>query len=406
MSREDLIIGLDIGTTSIQVVVASKKRTQETPQIIGWGEAPSQGIRRGVIVDIESAAAAIREAFQKAINHAGIKYGEAIVSMSGDNVYVRPSRGVIIVSRVDREISREDIQRALAQAEAIPATPNREILHNLPREWTVDGERGIKDPLGMTGVKLEVDALIVEVGAQSLKNLRKAVNLSGIKIKELVLSPLAASYAVLSPRQKELGTLALDIGGSVTGLVIYEEGDIYHAGILKYGSAHVTHDLVYGLQVDVDTAEKIKKMHGSALVESTSSKDMVDLKKLGGENSIQRREIATICEARLSEILELAQKELKKVGRSSMLPGVVVLTGGGSKIPRLDKLAKRELGLPVSRGVAQKISGPEEIVQDPIFATALGLVIWGFDETYKSGVGNSDETRGGFLDWFKKTFIP
>ena len=231
MSREDLIIGLDIGTTSIQVVVASKKRTQETPQIIGWGEAPSQGIRRGVIVDIESAAAAIREAFQKAINHAGIKYGEAIVSMSGDNVYVRPSRGVIIVSRADREISREDIQRALAQAEAIPATPNREILHNLPREWTVDGERGIKDPLGMTGVKLEVDALIVEVGAQSLKNLRKAVNLSGIKIKELVLSPLAASYAVLSPRQKELGTLALDIGGGGTRLVLFEQGGPYHSPI-------------------------------------------------------------------------------------------------------------------------------------------------------------------------------
>lgn len=405
MSREDIVIGLDLGTTSIQVVAASKKRTQEAPQIIGWGEAASRGVRHGLVVDIEAAASAIREAFQKATSHAGIKHGEAIVSVSGNNVFVRPSKGMVIVSRADREISREDIQRALSQAEAIPASPNREILHNLPREWTVDGEHGIKDPLAMTGVKLEVDTLIIEVGTQSLKNLRKAVNLAGVKIRELVLSPLASSCAVLSPRQRELGTLVLDIGGSTTGMVIYEEGDIYHAGILKYGSAHVTHDLVYGLQVDVDTAEKIKRLHGSALVESTSSKDMVDLKKLGGDNSIQRRVIAEICEARYSDIFELVQKELKKVGRAALLPGGIVLTGGGSKIPRLDKLAKKDLSLPVNRGVAYKISGPEEITQDPVFATALGLVIWGFDETYSHTEGDGSDP-GGFWEWFKRTFIP
>ena len=404
MPREDIIIGLDIGTTSIQVVVGSKKKMQEAPQIIGWGEANSWGIRKGVVVDIEEAASAIRKAFQKAINHAGIKYNEAVIAIGGSNIFVRPSKGVVIVSRADREISKEDIQRALLQAEAIPASPNREILHNLAREWTVDGERGIKDPLGMTGVKLEVDTLIIECGASALKNLRKAVSLAGVKVKELVLSPLAASYAVLSPRQKELGTLVLDIGGSTTGLVIFEEGDIFHAAIFGIGSSHVTHDLVYGLQVDIDTAEKIKRIHGSALAESTSSRDMVDLKKLGGESSIQRREIATICEARFSEIFEMVQKELKRVGRSSMLPGGVVLTGGGSRIPRLDKLAKKDLSLPISRGVAQKILGPEEITQDPVFATALGLIIWGFDETFNRVIiDNSDNS--GFIGWLKN-FIP
>ncbi len=404
MPREDIIIGLDIGTTSIQVVVASKKKMQEAPQIIGWGEANSRGVRKGVVVDIEEAASAIREAFQKAINHAGIKYNEAVVGIGGSNIFVRPSKGVVIVSRADREISKEDIQRALLQAEAIPASPNREILHNLAREWTVDGERGIKDPLGMTGVKLEVDTLVIECGASALKNLRKAVSLAGVKVKELVLSPLAVSYAVLSPRQKELGTLVLDIGGSTTGLVIFEEGDIFHAAILGIGSSHATHDLVYGLQVDVDTAEKIKRIHGSALAESTSSRDMVDLKKLGGESSIQRREIAIICEARFSEIFEMVQKELKRVGKSSMLPGGVVLTGGGSRIPRLDKLAKKELSLPISRGVAQKILGPEEITQDPVFATALGLVIWGFDETFNRVIIDSSNSSG-FIGWLKN-FIP
>jgi cell division protein FtsA len=404
MSREDIIIGLDIGTTSIQAVVGSKKKTQEAPQIIGWGEAGSRGLRKGAVVDIEEAASAIREAFQKAINHADVKYSEAVVGIGGANIFVRPSKGMVIVSRADREISKEDIQRALLQAEAIPASPNREILHNLAREWIIDGERGIKDPLGMSGVKLEVDTLIIECGAPALKNLRKAVSLAGIKIKELVLSPLAASYAVLSPRQKELGTLVLDIGGNTTGLVIFEEGDICHAAILGIGSSHATHDLVYGLQVDVDTAEKIKKMHGSALAESTSSRDMVDLKKLGGENSIPRREIAAICEARFSEVFEMVQKELKRVGKASLLPGGVVLTGGGSRIPRLDKLAKKELSLPISRGVAQKILGPEEIIQDPVFATALGLVIWGFDETFnRVTIDNSGESK--FINWFKN-FIP
>lgn len=400
MSRDDIIIGLDIGTTSVQVVAARKSKNQETPQVIGWAEVPSRGVRRGAVVDIEAAAAAIREAWQKAISHAGIKHNEAVVGVGGNNIFVRPSKGVVIVSRADREISREDIQRALVQAEAIPASPNREILHNLAREWIVDGERGVKDPLGMSGVKLEVDTLIIECGASALKNLRKAIALAGVKIKELVLSPLAASYAVLSPRQKELGTLVLDIGGSTTGMVVFEEGDIFHAAILGLGSAHTTHDLVYGLRVDVDTAEKIKKLHGSALSESTSSRDMVDLKKLGGDTSIQRREIAVICEARFSEIFEAVQKELKKVGRASMLPGGAVLTGGGSKIPRLDKLAKKDLSLPVSRGVAQKILGPEEIVQDPIFATALGLIIWGFDETYNRIIPD-DSVSSGVLGWIK-----
>ncbi|MDO8743085.1 MAG: cell division protein FtsA [Candidatus Azambacteria bacterium] len=404
MSREDIIIGLDIGTTSIQAVVALKKKTQETPQVIGWGDAVSRGVRKGAVVDIEEAASAIREAFQKAINHAGIKHNEAVVGIGGGNIFVRSSKGVVIVSRADREVSKEDIQRALIQAEAIPASPNREILHNLAREWIVDGERGVKDPLGMSGVKLEVDTLILECGTSALKNLRKAVSLAGIRIKELVLSPLAASYAVLSPRQKELGTLVLDIGGGTTGLVVFEEGDIFHAAVLGIGSAHATHDLVYGLQVDVDAAEKIKKTHGSALAESTSSRDMVDLKKLGGENSIQRREIAVICEARFSEIFEMVQKELKKVGRAAMLPGGVVLTGGGSRIPRLDKLAKKDLSLPVSRGVAQKILGPEEIVQDPVFATALGLVIWGFDETFNRVTADTPN-ESKVVRWFKN-FIP
>ena len=400
MPREDIIIGLDIGTTSIQAVVGSKQKTQEVPRVIGWGEAVSCGMHRGVVANIEEAAPAIREAFQKAVNHAGVQCNEAVVSISGKHIFVRPSKGLVVASRADREVTREDIQRALIQAEATPNS-NREILHNLIKKWTIDGEE-VKDPLGMTGVQLEVDTLVIEGGKPALKNLRKAVNLAGIKIKELVLSPLAASYAVLNPRQKGLGTLVLDIGGSTTGIVIFEEGGIFHAAILELGSAHATHDLVYGLQVDVDTAEKVKQLHGSALAENISLRDKVDLKKLGGEDSIPLHDIAVICEARFSEIFEMVQKELKRVGKASMLPGGVVLTGGGSRIPRLDKLAKKYLSLPVSRGVAQNIMGPEEIIQDPAFTTALGLVIWGFDKNLTTP---KDSSASRIIKWLKN-FIP
>ena len=400
MPREDIIIGLDIGTTSIQAVVGAKQKTQEVSRVIGWGETVSRGMHRGVVANIEEAAPAIREAFQKAVNHAGIQCNEAVVSISGNHIFVRPSKGLIVASRADREISKEDIQRALIQAEATPRS-NREILHNLIRKWTIDGEE-VKDPLGMTGVKLEVDTLVIEGGSSALKNLRKAVNLAGIKIKELVLSPLAAGYAVLNPRQKGLGTLVLNIGGSTTGIVIFEEGNIFHARILELGSAHATHDLVYGFQVDVDTAEKVKQLYGSALAVSISLRDMVDLKKLGGEGSVPLHDIAVICEARFSEIFETVQKELKKVDRVSMLPGGVVLTGGGSYMPRLDKLAKKYLSLPVSRGVAQNIMGPEEIIQDLAFITALGLVIWGFDKNFTTP---KDSSASRIIRWLKN-FIP
>jgi len=400
MLHEDIIIGLDIGTTSIQAVVGAKQKTQEVPRVIGWGEAVSRGMHRGVVANVEEVVPAIREAFQKAVNRAGVQCNEAIVSVSGKHIFVRPSKGLVVASRADGEVSREDIQRALIQAEATPNS-NREILHNLVRKWTVDGEE-VKDPLGMTGVQLEVETLVIEGGSPALKNIRKAVNLAGIKIKKLVLSPLAAGYAVLNSRQKGLGTLVLNIGSSTTGMVIFEEGNIFHTAILELGSAHATHDLVYGLQVDVDTAEKVKQSHGSALAENISLRDKVDLKKLGGEGSMPLHDIAVICEARFSEILERVQKELKKVGRVSMLPGGVVLTGGGSRIPRLDKLAKKDLSLPVSRGVAQNIMGPEEITQDPAFTTALGLIIWGFDENLTTP---KDSSVSKIIRWLKN-FIP
>lgn len=389
MAREQIIVGLDVGTTAVKTVVAQKSRTQLLPQIIGWGFADSRGVKKGVVDDIEEAASAISESFEKARTHAGVKFDEAIVSIGGDHVAVRPSRGIAMVSRADRVISNEDIERALSQASSLTPIPNRELLHNLPQAWSVDDDRAVKDPLGMTGSRLEVNTLLIEGFSKSIKDLRKAADLAGIRIKELVFTPLAASRAVLNRKQRDLGALVLDIGGGTTSMAVFEEGDITHAMVLPFGSHYVTRDLVKGLVIDAQSAERLKKAHGSAFVESTSSRDMVDLKKFGGEKTIERKVIAEICEARFSEILEQVQKQIKGIKKSIYLPGGVVLTGGGSKIPRLDKLAKNELSLPTARGIAGEILGPEEILQDSSYATALGLVLWGFDEG-KAGSASGD----------------
>lgn len=402
--KGNVIVGLDIGTTTIQAVVAQKSKTQVQPQIIGWSVVETRGLRKGVVVDIEEAASSIREVFDKALSHAGVKADEAFVSIGVGQMVVRPSRGVVIVSRADKEITRDDISRALSAAQAMPLNPNREIVHILPRQFSVDNEEGIKDPLGMSGVRLEVDALIIDFPMIALRNLRKAVSLSGIKLRELVASPLASARAILTQRQKELGTLVMDIGGSTSGLAVFEDGDILYAQILPWGSAHVTHDLALGLRTDVDIAELVKRNHGSALVETVSRKDIVDLSKLGGEFSVPRREISEICEARLSEIFDTVQKELKRINRAGMLPGGVVLTGGGAKIPRLVKLAKKILGLPSGLGVVQNITGPEELISDPLWASAFGLVLWGFDEVV-SDRQVSDGPWSDFVNWLQN-FIP
>lgn len=402
--KSNIIVSLDIGTTTIQAVVAQKNKTQIAPQVIGWSLVESRGLRRGAVVDIEEAALVIREAFDKALSHAGVKSDEAFVSIGASQISVRPSKGIVIVSRADKEITQEDISRALSAAQALPMNPNREIIHILPRHFSVDGEGGIKDPIGMSGVRLEVDALVIDCPISALKNLRKAVNLAGVKIREMVAAPLAAARAVLSRRQKELGTLVMDIGGGTTGMVVFEEGDILHTNVLPIGASHVTHDLALGLRTSVDIAEQTKRRHGSALAEVVSRRDIIDLTKLGGECSVPRREIAMICEARLSEIFELTQKELKRIDRAGMLPGGIILTGGGAKMPRLVKLAKSSLGLPAQLGVIQEILGPEELLQDSSWATAFGLILWGSDESVVQTV-SSQSAWQNFINWLQN-FIP
>ncbi|MFH0906746.1 MAG: cell division protein FtsA [bacterium] len=392
MAKDTIIVGLDVGTCFIRTVVAKIRADQTKPQIIGIGQAPSFGLRRGVVVDIEETVKNITQSVRDAERSSGVSIDRVTVSLSGNHIDSKTSKGVIAVSRADGEVSKEDVERAVNAASAISIPQNREIFHVIPRSFSVDSQSEIKDPVGINGVRLEVDTLIIEGATPFIKNLTKCISEAGLEIEELVLAPLASSRAALSKRQKELGVLALDLGGGTAGLTVFEEGNIIHSCILPIGSSHITNDIAIGLRSDVDLAERVKLEYGSAIASEVGKKDMIDLSKMGLEGSSSKEKaivprviVAEIIEARLSEIMDLVNKELKKIDRQGLLPAGVVLLGGGSKMPDLVDLSKSILKLPVQVGFPLELDGIVEEADDPAFAAAIGLIFWNNDTRAKGG---------------------
>lgn len=373
-------MGLDLGTNAIKMVVSKIHPDLGQVQIINISQVPSFGIRRGVIVNSEEALRNLKEVIRQSQQQSGYKIERVYLGLGGNHINCRTSRGVVAVSRADGEISQEDVTRVINAAKAVVIPQNREIVHILPRSFTIDGQNNIKDPVGMSGIRLEVDALIIEGATPFIKNLTKCIEMAGLEIEEMILNNLAVSRFALSQRQKELGSMVLDIGGGTSDLTVFEEGDIIHSDVLPIGSSHISNDLAIGLRTTVDIAERIKSDYGAALSERVSKKDSVDLSEFGEEGEVPRSYIAEIIEARLSEILDLVNKELKKVDRESLLPGGVVLCGGGAKIPGIVELAKHKLRLPVQMIDSQELTGSIEKASDPSFACVLGLILWGSDQ--------------------------
>jgi cell division protein FtsA len=378
MAREQIFVGLDIGSSSIRVVVGKQESELSSPAIIGVGEAVSAGIRRGVIVDIDEAVSSISEALEKAERMTGLTIDHAVVSVGGAQITSQESHGVVAVSRADGEITESDVIRVVDASQAISIPANREILHVIPKNFTVDGQTGIKDPVGMSGIRLEVDSQIIQASVPFIKNLTKCIMQAGIEIDDLVLAPLAAAQAVLTKKQKELGVALIDLGGGTTGMVIFEEGDLVTTTILPIGAMHITNDLAIGLRTSVDTAEKIKLQYGSAEMREVKKDTDIDLSKIDKqeEGKVSAKHIAEIIEARLEEIFDLINKELKKINKDGQLPAGVILTGGGAKLPGVVELAKKQLRLPAVAGVPTNIGTVIDRVNDPAFATAVGLVLW------------------------------
>jgi len=378
MPKEQIFVGLDVGSSAIRVVIGKQESEIGQPSIIGVGEAPSNGIRRGVIVDIDEAVSSISEALEKAERMTGLSIDHAVVSVGGAHISSQESHGVVAVARADGEVTENDVVRVVDASQAISIPSNREILHVIPKTFTVDGQKGIKDPVGMSGIRLEVDSHIIQGSIPFIKNLTKCIMQAGLEIDDLVLAPLAASQAVLSKKQKELGVVVIDLGGGTTGMVVFEEADLVMSNILPVGAMHITNDLAIGLRTSVDTAEKLKLQYAFAEAREVKKDVEIDLNKIDKQEdgTVSTKHVAEIVEARLEEIFSLVNKELKRVNKDGQLPAGAILVGGGAKLPGVVELAKKELRLPVVLGVPGSVNTVIDRVNDPSYATAIGLVMW------------------------------
>jgi len=384
--KEGIIAGLDIGSTAVRLVVGQRVNQGEGGklQIIGAVAVPAEGINRGMVNSIEDATSSISACLEKAERLIGVPLNSVWVSINDPHIKATKSRGVVAVGKSDGEISEDDIERAIEAARAMSVPPNYEILHVIPVKFTVDSQEDIKDPIGMSGVRLEVETLIIQGLSSQIKNLTKAIYRTGFDIEDLVLSPLAAAEAVINNKQKELGVALVNIGSSTTGLAVYEEGELLHTAVLPIGSEHITSDVAIGLRCPINLAERIKKEYGSAKSDQFSKKDEVDISELAKEEEVDdeialvsRKYISEIIEARVEEIFEKVDEELKKIDRSGMLPAGVFLVGGGAKLADLVEIGKKKLRLPVCLGSTKNIDTVIDKVNDLEFLTALGLVVWG-----------------------------
>lgn len=390
MSKGQTIIGLDVGSSNIRAVILQKFEEEEKPRVMGVGSVPSFGLRRGIVADVEETVKSISEAVKNAERTSGIPIARAIVSIGGSHIKYQESQGVVAIGKADGEITGDDIMRSLTAAETISLPSNTEIIHVIPRSFTVDEQKDIKDPIGMNGIRLEVNAILVLGSMPVIKNLSKCVYQAGVEVEDMVFSALAAGKAAINKRQKELGVILVDIGGGTTSFSVYEEGDLIQIGVVPIGGGHITNDIAIGLRTSIDVAEKVKINYGSAHPDDISKKDQIKLSEIdqNEEGEVSRHHVAEIVEARLEEIFTLVDKELRKTDRSGMLPAGAVLVGGGAKLPGVVDLAKKILRLPVQTGFPLELGGIVDKVDEPSFVTAVGLALWGAEEVAMSSPGS------------------
>jgi cell division protein FtsA len=407
-------VGLDIGTTKISCIIADTggNGTGEEIRVVGVGTAPSEGLRRGVVVDLEKTVASIQRAVDEAERMAGVPVKGVYAGIAGDHIRSINSRGVIAVSRRNNEIGAADVDRVVEAAKAIAIPMDREIIHVIPQEYIVDDQDGIKDPVGMSGVRLEAEIHIITGAVTSAKNICRSIQRANLKVLDLVLEPLASSHAVLGDDERDLGVVLLDIGGGTTDVAIFYEGSIRHTAIIPFGGANVTNDIAIGLRTPIDKAEAIKIQHGCALASLVSSTESVSVSGVGGraDREIARHVLASMIEPRMEEIFQLANKEVKKNHFAELLGGGVVLTGGTSLMPGVVELAEQVFEMPVRLGAPQGLGGLSANVADPRFSTGVGLVLHAVRA--ESGEEGGRDRRGAEMrrapidprGWFKRLF--
>ena len=406
MPKEQIIASLDVGSSKIRTVIALLEEEKKMPNIIGVGVAPSTGMRKGNIIDVDEAIGNISAALEDAERMSGAPIHHVFVGINGNHVESFDSKGVIAISHAGSEIIEDDVNRVLEAAQAVNMPSNRRILRIIPKSFSVDDQRGIKNPVGMIGVRLEVDAHIITGQSTIVKNVEKAVHQAGVDIDDIVPASLAAAEAVLSRRQKELGVVVIDVGSGSTSISVYEEGATLHTASLPVGGESVTNDVAIGLRTSIDTAEKIKIEYGTTAPDEVNERETIDLSLISkiDNQKVSKKHLSEIIQARYHEIFVMVKDELRSIGRDGMLPAGAILTGAGVKMPGCLDLAREVLGLPVQIGFPTEVEGVVDKIDDPAYATAIGLVVWGAKyEGHSYGLNSVDLKKffGSMKSWFK-----
>ncbi|HHX45037.1 MAG TPA: cell division protein FtsA [Chloroflexi bacterium] len=378
---ERTIVGIDVGTTKVCTLVG-QVGDAGTLRVIGVGVVPSRGLRKGVITDVEEAAKAIGESIRKAERVSGLTITDAYVGVGGSHIASQNSRGLAAIGKGDRPIDRDDIDRAMEAALAIAVPHNRRIIHSIAREFIIDGQDGVRNPLGLMGFRLEVEAHIVTGAVTSIQNLVRCVEMNQIEINDLVLQPLASAEAVLTEEERNIGVALIDMGGGTTDLAIYVEGSIWDTQVFAVGGNHLTNDVAVGLRAPLATAEDIKIRYAHAVPTTVDEHEMIEIATFGDENlrTISRRELCEIVSVRAEEMFELIAREIKRSGFDGLLPAGVVITGGTASLPGLRDLAAGTLSLPVRIGMPRRLQGLVETISSPAYATSVGLLLWGLEQ--------------------------
>ena len=413
MSKKDFIVGLDIGTTKICCIVGEVSDAGEgrepTIDIIGIGTAPSTGLRKGVVINIDSTVESITKAVEEAELMAGVEISTVYTGIAGGHIKSFNSTGIVAVK--GKEIDEQDVQRVIDAAKAVAIPLDREVIHIIPQEYMINGQDGIRDPIGMSGIRLESKVHIVTGAVSSAQNIIKCANKSGLNVAEICLEPIASSEAVLTQDEKDLGVVLVDIGGGTSDIAIFKDGAIVHTGVLAIGGNHITNDIAVGLRTPQHEAEMIKIRYGCAMANMVKPDDTIEVAGVGGRKArvLSRRLLAEIIEPRVEEVFSLIQREVAKSGFSDVLSGGIVITGGATLLEGMPELAEFIFEMPVKRGYPLAIGGLRDVVNSPKFATGVGLLKYGARNLSKSKFpirekNIYDKVRGSMRSWIRDLF--
>ncbi len=411
MTKGDIRVGLDIGTTKIAVVIA-RIEDDGMPVVIGVGTSPCEGLRRSVVVNLEKTIRSIQAAIAEAERMAGVHIDEVFAGIAGDHIRSINGRGVVAVAGQNNEITKADIRRVVDAAKAVALPIDREILHILPQEFIVDDQHGIKDPVGMSGVRLEAEVHIVTGAITSAQNIYRSISRAGMQAMDLVLEPLASSYSVLGEDEKELGVIVMDLGGGTTDVAMFFEECIRHTAVVGLGGKNITNDLALGLRTPVDQAENIKIQHGCAIRKPGFRDETIEVPGVGGrpERRLSKAYLVDIIQPRMEEILTLAHREIKKSNYVHLMTAGLVITGGGSLLEGTVELAEEIFDMSVKLGVPNRFNGLTDLAQNPIHATGVGLVHYGIQHKGDEFLGDNEQglfpwVIGRMRKWFNGRYV-